>query len=360
VVADPLADADPVAGARLDWDATLAYRRWLWSLGLGVAEAMDTAQRGTGLGWPLARELIRRSAAEAAACSGWVACGAGTDQLPPGRPASLDAVEAAYAEQCELVEAAGGQIVLMASRALAECARGPDDYAQVYARVLSQVGQPVILHWLGEAFDPQLAGYWGARDPEPAMAACLDVIKAHAHRVDGVKLSLLDRDLEVEMRRRLPAGVRMYTGDDFNYPELIRGDGDQHSDALLGIFDPIAPAAAAALRALDAGDLERYEALLGPTLPLARHCFAAPTWAYKTGVVLLAWLNGHQTHFRMVGGAESARGMLHLAELFRLADAAGLLRDPELACARMRLLLAVAGIEDQRPPPGRRPRPGAP
>jgi hypothetical protein len=360
VVADPLADADPVAGARLDWDATLAYRRWLWSLGLGVAEAMDTAQRGTGLGWPLARELIRRSAAEAAACSGWVACGAGTDQLPPGRPASLDAVEVAYAEQCELVEAAGGQIVLMASRALAECARGPDDYARVYARVLSQVGQPVILHWLGEAFDPQLAGYWGARDPEPAMAACLDVIKAHAHRVDGVKLSLLDRDLEVEMRRRLPAGVRMYTGDDFNYPELIRGDGDQHSDALLGIFDPIAPAAAAALRALDAGDLERYEALLGPTLPLARHCFAAPTWAYKTGVVLLAWLNGHQTHFRMVGGAESARGMLHLAELFRLADAAGLLRDPELACARMRLLLAVAGIEDQRPPPGRRPRPGAP
>ena len=360
VVADPHADIDPWLQAAPDWERTIAYREYLWDLGLGVAEAMDTAQRGNGLSWPLARELIRRSAAEAAACSGWVACGAGTDQLPPGRPASLDAVEAAYAEQCELVEAAGGQIVLMASRALAECARGPDDYARVYARVLSQVGQPVILHWLGEAFDPQLAGYWGARDPEPAMAACLDVIKAHAHRVDGVKLSLLDRDLEVEMRRRLPAGVRMYTGDDFNYPELIRGDGDQHSDALLGIFDPIAPAAAAALRALDAGDLERYEALLGPTLPLARHCFAAPTWAYKTGVVLLAWLNGHQTHFRMVGGAESARGVLHLAELFRLADAAGLLRDPELACARMRLLLAVAGIEDQRPPPGRRPRPGAP
>jgi hypothetical protein len=228
----------------------------------------------------------------------------------------------------------------------------------VYGRVLSQVGRPVILHWLGEAFDPQLAGYWGARDPEPAMAACLEVVKAHADRVDGVKLSLLDRDLEIEMRRRLPAGVRMYTGDDFNYPELIRGDGKEHSDALLGIFDPIAPVAAAALRALDAGDLGRYQALLAPTLPLARHCFAAPTWAYKTGVVFLAWLNGHQAHFRMVAGAEGARGVPHLAELFRLADAAGLLHDPALACARMRLLLAVAGIEDQRPPPRRRPPPG--
>lgn len=345
VVADPLTDVDPLTDARLDWDATLAFRRHVWSLGLGVAEAMDTAQRGAGLGWPQARELIQRSAAEARACGGHLAAGAGTDQLLPHPGVTLDQVEAAYAEQCEAVEAAGAQVVLMASRALAAAATGPEDYARVYARILGQVAEPVIIHWLGEAFDPQLAGYWGADDLDRATETCLTVIKEHAARVDGIKVSLLDREREVDLRRRLPDGVRLYTGDDFHYPDLIRGDEQGHSDALLGIFDPIAPVAAAALRALDARDLDRYERLLAPTVPLARHCFSAPTSSYKTGVVFLAWLNGHQPHFRMVGGAEGARSIVHLAELFRLADTAGLLRDPQLAARRMRLTLSLAGVE---------------
>jgi hypothetical protein len=345
VVCDPLADADPVADARLDWDATLAFRHHLWALGLGVAEAMDTAQRGMGLGWPAARELIRRSAAEARACGGRIACGAGTDQLPPGAPATLHQVAAAYAEQCQAVEDAGGQVVLLASRALAAAAAGPDDYAGVYQRVVGATGGPVILHWLGEAFDPLLAGYWGSPDLDEATEALLAVVAANAERVDGVKVSLLDRDREVALRRRLPAGVRLYTGDDFHYPELIRGDAEGHSDALLGIFDPVAPAAAAALRALDAGDLDRYDELLAPTVALSRHVFGPPTFAYKTGVVFLAFLAGHQAHFRMVGGLEGARSVVHLAELFRLADAAGLLPDPDLAARRIGHVLALAGVE---------------
>jgi hypothetical protein len=274
-----------------------------------------------------------------------VACGAGTDHLAPADAVTLDDVGRAYEEQVGFVEGLGGRAILMASRALARAARSPDDYRRVYERVLGQVRRPVILHWLGEMFDPQLAGYWGARDVDEAMGVCLDVIAAHRAKVDGIKISLLDDAREIEMRRRLPAGVRMYTGDDFNYDRLIAGDAHGHSDALLGIFDPIAPAASAALQALDAGNVGAYERALAPTVPLSRHVFRRPTYAYKTGVVFLAYLNGHQRHFRMLGGAESARSVLHLAELVRLADGAGLLRDPELAAARVRGVLAVAGVD---------------
>jgi hypothetical protein len=344
LVADPLADTTPISPVQLDWDATLAYRHYLWSLGFAVAEAMDTAQRGMGLDWTTAQELIRRSLAEARAVGGAIACGAGTDHVLPRAGLTLADVEEAYAEQVGFVEDAGGRVILMASRALAAVARGPDDYARVYDRILSQVTQPVILHWLGDMFDPALAGYWGARDLDAATETCLQIIADHADKVDGIKISLLDKDREIAMRRRLPPNVKMYTGDDFNYPELIQGDERGYSHALLGILDAIAPVASAALQALDAGDLARYNALLAPTLPLSRHIFQAPTFYYKTGVVFLAYLNGHQQHFRMVGGQESARSIVHLAELFRLADRAGVLRDPDHAAARFRPLLALAGM----------------
>lgn len=344
VVIDPLQSGDPVLGSVIDWEQTLSYRRYLWSLGFAVAEAMDTAQRGMGIGWCHAKELIRLSTAEAKGVGGRVACGAGTDQLSPTNPVTLDDVEAAYLEQCDWIEGCGGQVILMASRALARCARGPDDYVRVYRKVLSAVQRPVILHWLGEMFDPSLQGYWGSCDVQQAMDTCLQVIHEHRAKVDGVKISLLDASREVQMRRQLPQGVRMYTGDDFNYPELIRGDGEGHSDALLGIFDAIAPLAAVALHHLDEGDGERFETVLAPTVPLSRHIFQAPTYAYKTGVVFMAYLNGHQNHFRMVSGAESQRSILHLSELFRLADSAGLWRDPDLAQHRMALVLELAGV----------------
>jgi len=346
VVADPLADTTPASAPALDWDATLGYRRYLWSLGLGVAEAMDTAQRGMGLDWTTARELIERSVAEACAVGGMIACGAGTDHLLPRPDLSLDQVEAAYIEQIEAVERCGGRVILMASRALAACARSPDDYARIYGRLLSQVREPVILHWLGDMFDPALAGYWGSHDLDAAMETALAIIHEHAAKIDGIKISLLDAQREIQMRRRLPPGVRMYSGDDFNYPELILGDDQGYSDALLGIFDAIAPAASAALQALDADDPERFRAILEPTVPLSRHIFQPPTYFYKTGVVFLAYLNGHQRHFRMVGGQESARSVLHLARLFILADQAGVLCDPDRAVARMRIVLALAGIEE--------------
>ncbi|GAB4110005.1 MAG: dihydrodipicolinate synthase family protein [Roseiflexaceae bacterium] len=345
VVADPLATKNPTLEATIDWDLTLAYRRYLWSLGLAVAEAMDTAQRGMGLNWAAAQELIRRSIAEARAVGGRVACGAGTDHLTPGPNVTIEQVEAAYEEQCSFVEGLGGQIILMASRALAAAARSSNDYVRVYSRILSQVERPVILHWLGDMFDPALAGYWGSRDIDQAMDVCLQIIAEHADKIDGIKISLLDDQREIAMRRRLPANVRMYTGDDFNYADLIAGDQQGYSHALLGIFDAIAPAAAAALHALDAGDLEQYHSIFGPTVALSRHIFQAPTYFYKTGVVCMAYLNGHQPHFRMVGGQESARSIAHLGELFVLADQAGLLRDPELAVARMQKILAVAGVE---------------
>ncbi len=344
VVVDPLRDVDVLAASAIDWDATLAYRRHLWDHGFSIAEAMDTAQRGGGLGWPAAQELITRALAESRSGGGGIACGAGTDHLAPTPDVTIAQVQRAYAEQVAFVEKEGGRVILMASRALARAARSADDYRTVYGDILRQVRQPVILHWLGDMFDPQLAGYWGTTDIDAAMDVCLDVIRENAAKVDGIKISLLDAQREIEMRRRLPKGVRMYTGDDFNYAELIEGDSTHHSDALLGIFDAIAPAASFALQALDRGDLATYHEVLAPTVPLSRHIFMRPTHAYKTGVVFLAWINGYQSHFRMLGGAESARSIVHLAELLRLADAAGLIRNPDMAGVRMRALLDVAGV----------------
>jgi hypothetical protein len=338
VVADPRSARDPWLDAAIDWDATLAYRRHLWSWGFGIAEAMDTAQRGMGLDWANSLELIRRTVAEG---GGGVASGAGTDHLASGRTFSIPEIVAAYEEQCGAIEKLGGRIILMASRALAASASSPDDYARVYERILSQVKEPVIIHWLGEMFDPALEGYWGKQDHYEAMEVCLSVLKKN---VEGIKISLLDKEKEIVMRRKLPKGVRMYTGDDFNFAELIEGDAQGYSDALLGIFDSIARAASQALSDLSEKKLAEYHDVLAPTVPLSRHIFKAPTRFYKTGVVFMAWLNGHQDHFVMVGGQESARNILHLSELFRLADAAGLLSDPHLACARMKHLLATHGI----------------
>ena len=345
VVPDATADNDPWIDANVDWDRTIAFRRHLWGLGLGVAEAMDTAQRGMGLDWPTSLELIRRSVDAARDIPGAVvASGAGTDHLAPSPDLSVDDVIGAYLEQCEAVEACGGRIILMASRALAACAKSPDDYATVYDRVLGQVKEPVIIHWLGEMFDPALDGYWGHADHDAAMDVCLDVLDRNAAKIDGIKISLLDKDKEIRMRCRLPNGMRMYTGDDFNYAELIAGDAEGYSDALLGIFDAIAPAASAALTALAGNRPEEFHDIFAPTVPLSRHIFRAPTRFYKTGVVFMAYLNGHQDHFVMVGGQQSARSAVHLAEIFRLADRAGLLRDPERAAARMSGVLAVHGI----------------
>ncbi|MGC4806917.1 dihydrodipicolinate synthase family protein [Micromonospora sp. DT233] len=343
VVADPGAENVPGAPAAVDWERTLAFRHHLWSYGLGVAEAMDTAQRGMGLDHAATRELIRRSAAEARAIGGRIVAGVGTDQLPAG-PADLTRIRDAYAEQLAEVRAAGARPVLMCSRHLAAAARGPEDYQRVYAHLLAATDEPVVLHWLGDMFDPALRGYWGSADLDLAADAVLDLITDHADKVDGIKVSLLDADREVALRRRLPAGVRLYTGDDFHYPQLIRGDAAGHSDALLGVFAAIAPAAAAALSALDAGDLGTYDEILAPTVPLARHLFAAPTWHYKTGIVFLAWLTGHQEHFTMVAGQQAGRSPTHLARLLTLADAAGLLPDAELAAARARAYLTVAGV----------------
>jgi len=345
VVADPLVDNDPWLDASVDWDKTIAFREYLWDLGLGVAEAMDTAQRGMGLDWNGAKELIRRALEAARRRPGVkIACGAGTDHLDANARVSLDEIVRAYEEQIEVIEGMGGQLILMASRALARLAKDPEDYARVYGRILRQVKQPVIIHWLGEMFDPALAGYWGSRDHIAAMETCLTILQDHASKIDGIKISLLSKDKEISMRRRLPEGVRMYTGDDFNYAELIAGDEDGHSDALLGIFDAIAPAASAGLARLANGDLQGFHGILEPTVPLSRHIFKSPTRFYKTGVVFLAWLNGLQDHFLMIGGQESARSLLHLAELFRLADKARVLHDPDLAASRMSKLLSVHGL----------------
>ena len=327
----------------VDWDATLAFRRHLWSLGLGVADAMDTAQRGAGLDWALTRELITRTGAEAAAVGGLLACGAGTDQLTAAA-ASLDDVVAAYEEQIDVVEQAGAQVVLMASRALAATAADAEDYARVYRRLLAQTRRPAVLHWLGTPFDPALEGYWGSTDLDRATDTLLRIITDNAAKVDGIKVSLLDAGREVALRRALPAGVRLYTGDDFHYPELILGDAQGFSHALLGAFDPLAAHAAAALAALDRGDEAGYRAVLEPTVPLARQVFAAPTRHYKTGVVFLAYLAGHQDHFTMIADAQRHRDVPHLAEVFRLAVAAGALPDPELATSRMRGFLAAHGV----------------
>jgi hypothetical protein len=362
VVADPRAAIDPWLQCAVDWEATIAYRRQLWSLGLGVAEAMDTAQRGMGLDWPTSLELIRQSldAVQDFAAQGGtalVASGCGTDHLVLDEVKTVDDVIRGYEMQMEAIEKLGGKLILMASRALARVAKGPDDYERVYDRILSQARQPVVLHWLGDMFDPALTGYWGTTQVDEAMRTALGIIRAHPAKVDGIKISLLDKDKEITMRRLLPTtggpdgqGVRMYTGDDFNYAELIAGDGvgtapvHRQSDALLGIFDAIAPVASAALGELAAGNLAAFHALLGPTVPLSRHMFAAPTRFYKTGVVFMAWLNGHQSHFTLVGGQQSTRSLVHLCELFRLADAARALQNPELAVQRMKTLCALHGI----------------
>ena len=345
VVADPLANNNPWLDENIDWERTIAFRHHLWDLGLGVAEAMDTAQRGMGLSLAGAQHLIRYSL-EAARNrpDALIASGVGTDHLTPASNLTVDDVIRAYEEQIEFVESLGGRIILMASRALVAAAQSPDDYLRVYDRILRQTSQPVILHWLGEMFDPALVGYWGSADHMAAMDTCVDLINSHADKVDGVKISLLSAEKEIAMRRRLAPGVRMYTGDDFNYAELIAGDEQGFSHALLGIFDAIAPAASAALARLATGDLAGFHAILAPTVPLSRHIFQAPTRFYKTGIVFLAYLNGFQDHFVMLGGQQSARSLAHLAELFRLADAAGALRDPEMATLRMKRVLAVGGI----------------
>jgi hypothetical protein len=350
VVADARAANDPWLDCAVDWEQTLRYREYLWDLNLGVAEAMDTAQRGMGLDWKTSLELITRAVKAGKAWEArngrpaLIASGCGTDHLDPASVRSIDEIIRAYEEQMAAIEKAGGRLIVMASRALARVAKSPADYERVYARVLSQAKEPVIIHWLGEMFDPALVGYWGSTDHMEAMDTAVGIINAHAAKVDGVKISLLDKDKEIAMRRRLAKSVRMYTGDDFNYAELIAGDDKGYSDALLGIFDAIAPAASAALAALAAGDRKRFDDILEPTVPLSRHIFKAPTRFYKTGVVFMAYLNGLQDHFIMVGGQQSARSLPHLAELFRLADRAGLLRDPDMARRRMVRVLALHGI----------------
>ena len=344
VVADPRHPNAPGTPAHLDWDATLAFRHHLWDQGLGVADAMDTAQRGMGLDPDTVTELIRRSGAEATARGAALACGVGTDGLHPAHT-DLPGVINAYSDQLDLVRTAGATPILMASRALAAIATGPDDYTRVYSTLLQRTHTPVILHWLGAVFDPALDGYWGYTDPADAIEPVAALITDHADHIDGIKVSLLDADQEIRLRRLLPPRVRLYTGDDFHYPDLIQGDDHGHSHALLGVFAAIAPTAARALAALDAGDTDRYRALLDPTVPLARHLFSAPTPHYKTGIAFLAWLNGHQNGFHMVGGMHAARGLPHLAETLRLADTAGILTDPELATERMRTLLSVAGVQ---------------
>src|SRR6056297_84582 len=342
VVRDPFVDADPSGLAVIDWDETLAFRDHLTGLGLGVAEAMDTAQRGMGLDWPSALELIRRTTE--AFPEARIANGCGTDNIAPGDAKTLDDVTDAYLAQVDAIQSAGGRIILMASRALARVARGPEDYATVYDRVLTACEHPVILHWLGDMFDPALAGYWGASDFPAALDTVLEIIGENTARIDGIKISLLDAQKEIAMRRRLPPSVRMYTGDDFNYPELISGDAQGFSHAHLGIFDPLAVRAASAVARLCIEDDAGFRDILDPTVPLARHVFRPPTQYYKTGVVFLAWLNGQQSHFRMVGGAEAMRSLPYFVDCFKLADACGALAEPDLAVDRMTSLLRTYGV----------------
>ncbi|MEX3010735.1 dihydrodipicolinate synthase family protein [Hoeflea sp. TYP-13] len=347
VVSDPLAERDPWVGRpAVDWENTLKFRCWLWDQGLDLAEAMDTAQRGMGVDWPTARELIERTmrAAKAHPLRPRVACGAGTDHVELSELRDDDTLIAAYSHQMEAIEAAGGQVIIMASRAFPAMRADIDTYARVYGRLIEQAAEPVILHWLGDAFDPMLAGYWGAGDVSSATDAVLAIIAANPLKIDGIKVSLLDQAHEEGLRARLPEGVRLYTGDDFNYADLIAGSSGQYSHALLGIFAAIAPAASQALEALAKDDVETYHALLAPTVPLSREIFKAPTQFYKAGIAFLAWLNGAQDHFIMPAGFQSAREITHYAEVFRLADQARLLTRPDLAMERMQTLLRLHGI----------------
>ncbi|WP_428529188.1 dihydrodipicolinate synthase family protein [Roseibium sp.] len=347
VVSDPLAERDPWDGApAVDWENTLQFRHWLWDQGLGLAEAMDTAQRGMGVDWPTASELIERTMVEAKAhpLKPRVACGAGTDQKDLDDLKTASDIIAAYSEQMEAIEAAGGQVILMASKAFPAMGAQAADYEMVYGTLLEQAAEPVVLHWLGDMFDPALKGYWGSTDVEVASDAVLRIINGHQDKVDGIKISLLDKAHEERFRARLPDGVRLYTGDDFNYADLIEGDGTRYSHALLGAFAAIAPAASQALEALAKDDHETYHGLFAPTVPLSREIFKAPTRFYKAGVAFLAWLNDAQSHFIMPGGFQSSREIIHYAEVFRLADQARVLSKPDVAVERMKLLLKLHGI----------------
>ena len=348
VVSDPLAERNPWNGhPAVDWDATLSFRQRLWDQGLGLAEAMDTAQRGMGVDWDTALELIERTmvVAKSHSLSPRVVCGAGTDHVSLSALNTAGKILSAYEHQAEAIEAAGGQLILMASRAFPAIGAGPDVYHEVYRALIDGAVDPVILHWLGKMFDPALTGYWGSTDIDTASNFVLSLIAENPGKVAGIKISLLDQAHEEAFRARLPDGVRLYTGDDFNYADLIAGDGVRYSHALLGIFSAIAPAASQALEALALKDMNRYHALFGPTVPLSREIFRTPTQFYKAGIAFLAWLNGAQSHFIMPGGFQSSRDICHYAEVFRLADRAGLLSDPELAKARMITLLNVHGVE---------------
>ncbi len=345
VVSDPLRDLEPWGRPAIDWDTTMAFRHHLWALGFKIAEAMDTSQRGMGLDWAGAQELIRRSLADARSVDGAdLACGAGTDHLAPADTRSLDDVIRAYETQIGFVEKEGGRSIMMASRALARIATSADDYRKVYGRILSQTKDKVVLHWLGDMFDPQLRSYWGSETFETALDTVLSIIEENKDKVEGIKISLLDNTYEVALRNRLPDGVLCFTGDDFNYAELIEGDGQKYSHALLGIFDAVAPSASKALASLASGDVETFRAVIEPTVPLSRKIFEAPTQYYKAGVVFLAWLNGHQKHFTMPAGMQSARGVLHYADIFRLADKANVLDKPDLAVERMKAFLVMQGL----------------
>lgn len=348
VVSDPLRERSPWdTRPAIDWEATLRFRHSLWDQGFALAEAMDTAQRGMGLDWATALDLIQRTllAAKAHPMRPRVACGAGTDHVPLADLCHADAIIAAYETQAQAIEAAGGQLILMASRAFTAIGAPEPTYARVYRHLIDGAAHPVVLHWLGDMFDPALAGYWGSHDIARASDFVLSLIAENPGKVDGIKISLLNRAHEQSFRARLPAGVRLYTGDDFNYADLIAGDGLRHSHALLGIFAAIAPAASQALEALAKDDLATYHALLAPTVPLSHQIFRAPTRYYKAGIAYLAWLNGHQSHFIMPAGLQSSRDIAHYAQVFRLADAARLLANPDLAEGRMRMLLAMHGIE---------------
>ena len=347
VISDPLRERSPWdTRPAVDWQATLGFRQYLWDQGLGLAEAMDTAQRGMGVDWLTAKELITRTmtAARAHPMHPRVACGAGTDHIAVSDLRDADAIIAAYETQIETIESAGGQLILMASRAFVATGATEATYSRVYRHLIDGARQPVILHWLGEMFDPMLKGYWGSGDVARASDFVLDLIAQNPAKVDGIKISLLDQPHEEAFRARLPAGVRLYTGDDFNYAALIEGDGTQYSHALLGIFAAIAPAAAQSLEALAAGDTATFHALLAPTVPLSREIFRAPTRFYKAGIAFLSWLNGHQTHFIMPAGFQASRDITHYAEVYRLADQARLLASPDLAESRMKTLLALHGI----------------
>jgi len=348
VITDTIAERDPWQGRpAVDWDATIGFRRFLWDQGLGLAEAMDTAQRGMGVDWLTAKELIERTMRDAKShpMKPRVACGAGTDQLPMDITHSEDDIINAYLEQMEAIEAAGGQVIIMASRSVAKLGGDAQSYLRIYEKLLGAANQPVILHWLGDMFDPLLKGYWGSSELDEATETVSSILNQFENKIDGIKISLLEQKREEDFRKRVPKGVKIYTGDDFNYADLIAGDADHYSHALLGIFAAIAPAASQALVALSDNDLETYHKLLSPTVPLSREIFRAPTQFYKAGIAFLAWLNGAQSHFVMPGGFHSSRDITHYAQLFRLADQARLLLDPDRAQSRMKNLLSLYGVE---------------